>query len=83
MIGQDPGLRANQWETVANLGVAPSNIIVQYLSGVAHSRFLANLKYHCTKLHDATLRTTVIVKFAALRIWNLTHNEREHGIIEI
>jgi len=54
LIGQDPGLRANQSETVANSVVAPSTLVVQYLSGAAHSRFFANLKYHSTKLHDVT-----------------------------
>lgn len=73
MIGQDPGLRANQWKTVAKLAVAPSILIVQYLSGVTHSRFLANLKYHSKRIHDVTFRITVILKFTAVRIWNLVH----------
>lgn len=72
LIRQDPGLRANQRETVANSVVTPSTLVIQCLSGAAHSRFLANLKYHSTKLHDVTLHKTVILKFTAVRIWNLT-----------
>jgi hypothetical protein len=68
LLGKDPGLRVNQLKAVANSAVAASILDVQYLSGAAHSTFLANLTYHTTMVHEVTLHKSIILKFTVVRI---------------